>query len=51
MPKLKEKGKIQKNNQYKKENQIIAVWGSPSSGKTVTSVKIAKELQQEKRML
>ncbi|SHH59091.1 MinD-like ATPase involved in chromosome partitioning or flagellar assembly [Sporanaerobacter acetigenes DSM 13106] len=49
MPKLKEKGKIQKNSQYKKENQIIAVWGSPSSGKTVTSVKIAKELAARKK--
>ncbi|UWG97553.1 MAG: ParA family protein [Candidatus Dehalobacter alkaniphilus] len=27
-----------------KGKQILAVWGSPSSGKTVTAVKIAKEL-------
>lgn len=30
-------------------NQIIAVWGSPSSGKTVTSIKIARELSLKKK--
>ena len=32
-----------------KNNQIIAVWGNPSSGKTTTSIKIAKELSQKKK--
>lgn len=31
------------------KNQILAVWGSPSSGKTVTSIKIAKELSKRKK--
>ncbi|MCL2253585.1 MAG: AAA family ATPase [Lachnospiraceae bacterium] len=31
------------------ENNIIAVWGSPSSGKTVTSMKLAKELEAMKK--
>lgn len=31
-----------------KGNQILAVWGSPSSGKTVTAVKIARELSLKK---
>lgn len=30
-------------------NQILAIWGSPSSGKTVTAVKIASELAQRKK--
>lgn len=30
-------------------NQMIAVWGSPSSGKTVTSVKLANELTKRKK--
>ena len=32
-----------------KNNQILAIWGSPSSGKTVTSIKIAKELSVKKK--
>lgn len=32
-----------------KNNQIIAVWGNPSSGKTVTSIKIARELALRKK--
>jgi len=32
-----------------KNNQIIAVWGNPSSGKTVTSIKIARELALKKK--
>lgn len=32
-----------------KGNQILAVWGSPSSGKTVTAVKIARELSLKKK--
>lgn len=31
------------------ENQVLAVWGSPGSGKTTLSVKIAKELQSRKQ--
>jgi MinD-like ATPase involved in chromosome partitioning or flagellar assembly len=30
-------------------NNIIAVWGSPSSGKTVTSMKLARELEAKKK--
>lgn len=32
-----------------KENQIITVWGSPGSGKTVTSMKLAKEMVLQKK--
>jgi len=32
-----------------KENKMIAVWGSPGSGKTVTSLKLAKELSRQKK--
>lgn len=31
------------------ENQILAVWGNPSSGKTTTSIKIAKELSEREK--
>jgi MinD-like ATPase involved in chromosome partitioning or flagellar assembly len=31
------------------ENNIIAVWGSPSSGKTVTAMKLARELEAKKK--
>ncbi len=31
------------------ENKIVAVWGSPSSGKTVTSMKLARELSAKKQ--
>ena len=30
-------------------NNIIAVWGNPSSGKTVTSMKLARELEAKKK--
>lgn len=30
-------------------NQIIAIWGNPSSGKTTTCIKIAKELSLKKK--
>ena len=30
---------------------MLAVWGSPGSGKTVTAVKIAKMLPPKRRML
>lgn len=30
-------------------NQIVAVWGNPSSGKTTTSIKLAKEISQNKK--
>ena len=32
-----------------KNNQIITVWGNPSSGKTVTSIKMARELGLRKK--
>ena len=32
-----------------KGKQILAVWGSPSSGKTVTAVKIARELSLNRK--
>lgn len=31
------------------ENQILAVWGNPSSGKTTTSIKIAKDLSEREK--
>lgn len=31
------------------KNNIVAVWGSPSSGKTVTSMKLARELAARKK--
>ncbi len=31
------------------DNQVLAVWGSPSSGKTVVSVKLAKYLADKRR--
>ncbi|ERI90673.1 hypothetical protein HMPREF1982_03711 [Clostridiales bacterium oral taxon 876 str. F0540] len=31
------------------ENQILAVWGNPSSGKTTASIKIAKELSEREK--
>lgn len=31
------------------ENKIVAVWGSPSSGKTVTGMKLARELASKKQ--
>ncbi|UZQ48861.1 AAA family ATPase [Clostridium kluyveri] len=31
------------------ENQILAIWGNPSSGKTTTSIKIAKELSEREK--
>lgn len=31
------------------DNQIIAVWGSPASGKTITSIKISLELSLRKK--
>lgn len=32
-----------------KNNQIIAIWGSPSAGKTTTSIKLARELSLKKK--
>ena len=32
-----------------KQKQMLAVWGSPSSGKTVVSVKLAEHLAKKKR--
>ena len=31
------------------DNNVIAIWGSPSSGKTVTSMKLARELETMKK--
>lgn len=30
-------------------NQVLAVWGNPNSGKTITSIKIARELSLKKK--
>lgn len=56
MPKLrtkkKQKSQIKKNNnnfENEIKNQVIAVWGSPGSGKTTLSVKMAKELSSKKK--
>ena len=32
-----------------KENQMLAVWGSPGSGKTTVAVKLAEHLARQKR--
>lgn len=34
---------------YAKPNQMLAVWGSPGSGKTTVAVKLAKELAAKKK--
>ncbi len=43
--------KKQKDNHKPKlnDNQLIAIWGSPSSGKTTLSAKIAQELADKKK--
>lgn len=33
----------------KQDNQVLAVWGSPSSGKTVVSVKLARYIASQKK--
>jgi len=35
--------------EFEKDVQVLAVWGSPSSGKTTVSVKLAKHLVDKKR--
>ena len=32
-----------------KQKQMLAVWGSPGAGKTVTAVKLAAELAKRKK--
>ena len=32
-----------------KQKQMLAVWGSPGAGKTVTAVKLALELSKRKK--
>lgn len=34
----------------RRDNQVLAVWGSPSSGKTIMSVKLARYIASQKRM-
>ena len=43
----KEKNKI--NKLELKDNHLIAIWGSPGSGKTTLAVKTAKELAEKKK--
>ncbi len=33
----------------KQDNQVLAVWGSPSSGKTIMSVKLARYIASQKK--
>lgn len=37
------------NNMLQKDNQMIAIWGSPGSGKSTLSIKIAKKLAMKKK--
>lgn len=41
--------KSKQDTDQEKEAQVLAVWGSPSSGKTTISVKLAKYLADKKR--
>lgn len=43
------KDEIKNEEVYETDNQILAVWGSPSSGKTTVSVKLAKYLADKKK--
>ena len=45
----KEKNKI--NKLELKDNHLIAIWGSPGSGKTTLAVKTAKELQKKENVI
>ncbi len=47
--------RVQRNRRWKqrmanKQKQMLAVWGSPGAGKTVTAVKLAAELAKRKKM-
>ncbi len=42
-------GHEQQNVEQEPENQVLAVWGSPSAGKTIVSVKLAKHLASKRR--
>ena len=33
----------------RQDNQVLAVWGSPSSGKTIMSVKLARYIASQKK--
>ena len=33
----------------RRDNQVLAVWGSPSSGKTIMSVKLARYIASQKK--
>lgn len=46
-PKIKGKKKNNKNNKILINNQIIAIWGSPGSGKTTLAIKIAEYLSEQ----
>lgn len=39
----------EREEEMPEEGGVLAVWGSPSSGKTVVSVKLAEHLAKEKK--
>ena len=42
-------GSEQQSPEPESDNQVLAVWGSPSSGKTLVSVKLAKHLASKRK--